>query len=58
MLITRVIEGGYKPDDYDYMGPFPTVINILQTFRNSIGDIKEPDYGKWIPPAENTNVLL
>lgn len=58
MLITQVIEGGYKADDYDYMGPFPTVINILQTFRNSIGDIKEPAYGNWIPDADNTNVIL
>lgn len=31
------------------MGPFPMVINILQTFRNSIGDLTEPEYGRWIP---------
>jgi len=43
------MEGGYSSENYTYMGPYPLLINIIQTFRNSIGDIDVPLYGSWIP---------
>lgn len=49
-LITYILEGGYDDEDYPFMGK--DIINILQTFRNSIGDFKNPKYGPWIDPKK------
>lgn len=48
ILITYILEGGYSFDAYPCMKPFPLIVNMLQTFRNSIGDLAEPEYGNWI----------
>ena len=48
VMVTFVLEGGYSFENYEYMKPFPLIVNNLQTFRNSIGDLAEPDIGKWI----------
>lgn len=55
VFVTYILEGGYGDDNYPYMGVFPILINNLQTFRNSIGDLAEPEYGAWIP--EDTKVV-
>jgi len=44
-LLTFIMEGGYSAENYVYMSPYPLLINIIQTFRNSIGDIDVPLYG-------------
>lgn len=49
IMVTYILEGGYDADSYKFMSPFPLIINMLQTFRNSIGDLSNPHYGKWIP---------
>lgn len=49
VLVTYILEGGYSFESYEYMKPFPILVNNLQTFRNSIGDLTEPEYGQWIP---------
>lgn len=46
-IVTLILEGAYSDEAYPLMDPLS--INILQTFRNSIGDLIEPKYGKWIP---------
>lgn len=51
-LVTLILEGGYDELSYEFMGRFPIIINMLQTFRNSIGDLKEPMYGKWIERSQ------
>ena len=51
-LTTLILEGGYDAEGYQFMGPYPFLINVLQTFRNSIGDLREPSYGRWIPHKE------
>ena len=47
-LVNSILEGGYSAENYKYLDPFPMLVNILQTFRNSIGDLSEPEYGRWI----------
>lgn len=49
VVITDILEGAYDDEDYIQMGSFPFLINGLQSFRNSIGDLAEPKYGMWIP---------
>lgn len=53
VLITYILEGGYDTEGYTYLEKFPMIINILQTFRNSIGDLKEPNLGKWIRASDD-----
>jgi hypothetical protein len=36
-------------DDKDYPGVNPFLIILIQTFRNSIGDIDVPVYEAWFP---------
>lgn len=54
-LVTLILEGSYDNDDYgEELNTL--VINLIQTFRNTIGDVKEPKYEKWINkkyPLEN-----
>lgn len=45
-MVTLILEGEYDDEAYPFMGKL--LINILQTFRNSIGDLTEPKYGNWI----------
>ena len=45
-MVTLILEGEYDNEAYPFMSPL--TINILQTFRNSIGDLTEPLYGLWI----------
>lgn len=40
----------YKPSDYIYVSPIGRY--ILQTFRNSIGDIGTPTYSFWVDYGE------
>lgn len=55
VLVTHILEGGYDDESYKFLGPFPLIINILQTFRNSIGDLTEPKYGKWFEDMKDTD---
>jgi hypothetical protein len=48
VLITYVLEGRYDPESYANLENFPMIVNNLQTFRNSIGDLAEPGYGAWV----------
>lgn len=48
VVVTDILEGKYDDENYQFMGPFPLIINMLQSFRNSIGDLTEPLYGEWI----------
>ena len=52
VLITYILEGGYPDPDEVYNFMHPMIINCLQTFRNSIGDLKAPNYGRWIADDE------
>ena len=47
-LITAIFEGDYDTEDYLFLRNYPLLINIIQTFRNSIGDLQTPRYGNWI----------
>lgn len=38
-LVTAIMEGDYDTEEYFFMSPFPLLINVIQTFRNSIGDL-------------------
>ena len=58
VMVTYILEGNYSDESYKYMGPYPMLINMLQTFRNSIGDLAEPEYGRWIPKSDNDDVTL
>lgn len=46
VMVTLVLEHNYPTDAYPYMNPL-TII-ILQTFRNSVGDLSEPKDYNWI----------
>lgn len=48
VLVTHILEAHYPEDDYDFLDNQPLMITMLQTFRNSIGDIRVGKYGKWI----------
>ena len=58
VIVTDIIEGGYPSDDYQFMANFHLIINMLQSFRNSIGDLAEPLYGKWIQVKNEPGVTL
>lgn len=48
VLVNYILEGGYDSENYKYLAPYPLIINNMQTFRNSIGDLAEPEYGAWV----------
>lgn len=45
VVVTDIIEGQWPDEDYKHMEEFSLIINLLQSFRNSIGDLVEPQYG-------------
>lgn len=55
VMVTAVLEIHYDPIGYNGLEDYRLMVNIIQTFRNSIGDISNPLYelgDTWFHHAE------
>lgn len=44
LMVAMVLNVHYDPTSYPGMDNYRTIISILQTFRNSVGDLSNPMY--------------
>jgi hypothetical protein len=51
---------GASYDNSEYVGVYKFVVILIQTFRNSLGDIKAPLYNNWsnMPTSIERNFMI